>query len=463
MPKFSVSCGSLVIIGCLILVVFGLCNGIVLGSNLFNDDFEDGNATGWSKSGGSWTIATDDTKVFMQSSTSANAYAYSGSSSWKDYTVQARVKALSFNGTNRSFGITAYYQSTSNYYYLTLSNSNQLQLGKKAGSGSAVLASKAFTVQTGKWYTLKLTVNGNQLQAFVDGVLQLSATDTALKYGKAGFMVVYTSAEFDDISIEGGDPLPTSSATATNGVTPTVDVSPTPTVSENPSPTPTQTQTIVGAIYVAPDGKDYNPGTIDAPSTLTMALQRLAPGGTIYLRGGTYSYSNEILIAIGNSGSSGNLKKLFAYGAEKPVLDFTSQVYSSNGESPRGIKLAGDYWHFRGIEIKGAADNGLYVCGDHNLIELCVFHHNRDSGLQISRYDDNTPRSDWPSYNLILNCTSFDNRDPDEEDADGFACKLTSGDGNVFRGCIAYHNCDDGWDLFTKPATGPIGEVLIEN
>ena len=70
---------------------------------------------------------------------------------------------------------------------------------------------------------------------------------------------------------------------------------------------------------------------------------------------------------------------------------------------------------------------------------------------------------EWPSNNLILNCTSFDNRDPAENNADGFAAKLTVGEGNVFDGCIAHNNIDDGWDLYTKLGTGAIGAVIIRN
>jgi hypothetical protein len=32
--------------------------------------------------------------------------------------------------------------------------------------------------------------------------------------------------------------------------------------------------------------------------------------------------------------------------------------------------------------------------------------------------------------------------------ADGFACKLHPGEGNVFRGCRSWENSDDGWDLY---------------
>ena len=49
------------------------------------------------------------------------------------------------------------------------------------------------------------------------------------------------------------------------------------------------------------------------------------------------------------------------------------------------------------------------------------------------------------------------------ENADGFAAKLTCGEGNVFDGCMSYNNSDDGWDLYAKTETGPIGVVTIQN
>jgi hypothetical protein len=142
------------------------------------------------------------------------------------------------------------------------------------------------------------------------------------------------------------------------------------------------------------------------------------------------------------------------------VLDFAAQSFSS---SNRGLQLNGNFWHLRGLQIKNAGDNGLFIGGSNNTIELCTTDHNRDSGLQLGRHSSSAPPSEWPANNLILNCTSFDNFDPDNgEDADGFACKLTTGPGNVFRGCIAHHNIDDGWDLFTKTDTGPISPATID-
>lgn len=215
-------------------------------------------------------------------------------------------------------------------------------------------------------------------------------------------------------------------------------------------------------LYVAPTGSASNPGTsISAPTTLANALSTIQAGGTIYLRGGTYSFSASVIIPATNNGTSSANKNVVAYNSEVPVLDFSSQAVA---DASRGLVLDGDYWHFTGITISGAGDNGMLLAGNNNTIEQCIFSKNHDSGLQLSRYvTSNTTIGSWPSNNLILNCEAFDNQDPDNEDADGFAAKLTCGTGNVFRGCISHHNIDDGWDLYAKDDTGPIGTVTIEN
>lgn len=215
-------------------------------------------------------------------------------------------------------------------------------------------------------------------------------------------------------------------------------------------------------LYASPTGSASNSGTsISAPTTLQNAIATVGAGGTIFLRGGTYNITATILIAESNSGSSGATKKLFAYSGEVPVLSFAGMAVST---SNRGIVLDGSYWHLRGLIIERAGDNGLLLSGDNNTIESCIFRRNNDSGLQLSRYNTSyNSISQWPSNNLILNCEAYDNKDPDNEDADGFAAKLTSGNGNVFRNCVAHHNIDDGWDLYTKSDTGPIGAVTLEN
>ena len=218
-------------------------------------------------------------------------------------------------------------------------------------------------------------------------------------------------------------------------------------------------------LFVAPTGVESAAGTLEAPTTLASALTRITAGHTIFARGGSYVFAAQVTIDRDNSGTSDSPKWLVAYQTEKPVLDFSSQPYGTSS-NPRGLQINGSYWHVRGLEAKGSADNGIYVAGNGNVIEGCITHGNRDTGLQIGRASsDDADMSSWPSNNLILNCESYDNYDAPPgggENADGFAAKLTVGPGNTFRGCVSHNNIDDGWDLYTKTDTGPIGPVTID-
>ncbi|MBR0485477.1 MAG: right-handed parallel beta-helix repeat-containing protein, partial [Oscillospiraceae bacterium] len=214
-------------------------------------------------------------------------------------------------------------------------------------------------------------------------------------------------------------------------------------------------------IYASPNGSGSGSSASDPTDVLT-AIKNVPAGGCIYLLEGTYKYTDTILIDQNNSGSSGKYKTMSAYNGAKVVFDFTGQTVSS---SARGFVLDGSYWHFYGFEIYNAGDNGLLLSGNNNIVEMMVFNDNEDTGLQISRYrTDAAAIADWPTNNLVKNCTSKNNCDEATmENADGFAAKLTCGEGNIFDGCISYNNSDDGWDLYAKEETGPIGVVTLKN
>jgi hypothetical protein len=44
-------------------------------ATVFSDDFNDGNASGWTVSGGSWSVVNDGTPVYQQGGTSSDARA----------------------------------------------------------------------------------------------------------------------------------------------------------------------------------------------------------------------------------------------------------------------------------------------------------------------------------------------------------------------------------------------------
>ena len=259
------------------------------------------------------------------------------------------------------------------------------------------------------------------------------------------------------------------SETPTTPVTPTEPTQPeqptTPSEPETPT-TPSEPEQTKCDLYVSPSGKSTAAGTQNAPMDLLTAINSISAGYTIWMEEGTYKayelYGAPIVIAESNSGAEGAYKTISSINGGTVTIDFSGMAELG---SNRGIVLDGSYWHFYDIDICNAGDNGMLLSGDNNIIELCQFYANHDSGLQISRYNTSADTIDlWPSNNLILNCTAFDNKDEATcENADGFAAKLTCGEGNVFDGCISYCNSDDGWDLYAKPATGSTGVVTIKN
>ena len=212
-------------------------------------------------------------------------------------------------------------------------------------------------------------------------------------------------------------------------------------------------------IYVSPNGKSNAAGTKDAPMDIYTAVKIAAPGQKILIKGGTYNLSGTVKVERGINGTADAMIYMIAdpEAGSRPVFDF--------GGKCAGMILAGDYWYFQGFDVTGSADaqKGIQVSGNHNILDRIKAYKNGNTGIQISRYLGTDQFNQWPAHNTILNCSSYLNADKGYEDADGFAAKLTVGQGNVFDGCIAAYNADDGWDLFAKVQSGSIGVVTIQN
>ncbi len=210
--------------------------------------------------------------------------------------------------------------------------------------------------------------------------------------------------------------------------------------------------------YVAPNGNNNNPGTLAQPfATIARGQTAAQAGDTVYFRGGEYLFQGSTIgISLNKSGAQGRPIHYFAYPGETPVFNYKGLTGRA-----KGMEVTGDWLHLKGLEMKEiqqdpnmqAKENWcIYVNGgSHNIFERLNLHHNMGPGYFHVDGSDN----------LVLNCDSHNNYDPYSHDgtkltpgenADGFGShprNLTS-TGNVFRGCRAWWNADDGWDFIAS-------------
>jgi len=218
---------------------------------------------------------------------------------------------------------------------------------------------------------------------------------------------------------------------------------------------------IFSQIYVAPNGDDSNSGTIDQPlESIQKAQDLVNPGDTVYIRGGIYQVREDqisevvqglfsCITYLDKSGTEDKTIKYWAYPGETPIFDFTNVKPADRRVV--GIYVIGSYIHIKGLEMTGIQTTitahtesyCIYSRGNNNIYEEIVMHDNVGTGLR--HYNG--------GGNLFLNCDSYRNWDNVSEDGkggnnDGFGCHPSSGStGNVFRGCRAWFNSDDGFDI----------------
>lgn len=231
-------------------------------------------------------------------------------------------------------------------------------------------------------------------------------------------------------------------------------------------------------IHVATNGNDGNNGAEATPLlTIGKALEIVQPGDRILIHEGTYNITKRLKIPALNTTPETRCE-MRAWPEDavgKVIIDGSQMVASTEIEFKQSrciyVNHEANYWTFYGLTLQNALDNGMKMEGSYNIVERCVFRWNNDTGLQIGMYKDfkieetkSFPISGQPAFNpnytycrgnKVINCDSYENADvksfsgsDDGGDADGFACKLFPGPGTEFRGCRAWTNSDDNWDLY---------------
>ena len=214
--------------------------------------------------------------------------------------------------------------------------------------------------------------------------------------------------------------------------------------------------TFAATYYAAPDGSG-NGNTYNTPCSLSKGISNLKQtGDTLYLLGGQYDLDKTTI--SNKNGSAGQYIVIAGYPGEQAILDFRTTAYGT-----RGLQIAETctYLHIKDLTLRYSGKNNLYNEGSHCLFENLDIYGSADTGCQMKKGGNN----------IIKNVDSHDNFDYELDksgnltqcdfggNADGFADKQFTGNGNHYIGCRSWNNSDDGWDFFQRVSNS---ETIIE-
>jgi hypothetical protein len=246
---------------------------------LFSDTFEaDGLGaapSGWTATGGTWSVAQDQSHVTTETAAVTTAAELTaGNPAWTDYTESVDVKAP---GGTAAFGIVGRWHDFNDTYLLLLRDGTTWQLAKRVAGTFSQLGSGTFSYAAGTWYTLKLAFSGTTITASAGNTVLATVKDGGLSSGEVGFHTL-NMPEYDNVVVTGpGGGAPTTTVTSTSTACATAA----------PAATGTATATATGTATATATGTPTTGGTLYADSFEADQIGT-TPGGWTSSSGGTW-------------------------------------------------------------------------------------------------------------------------------------------------------------------------------
>jgi hypothetical protein len=174
----------------------------------FSDDFESGDGS-WNKHTGTWAVADDDDKTFKQTVTSNTQHAsikdenLSESATYNFYMKVTDTNSTDWAGMQiRKSSETASPFSTSGGYLIYAMKSGRVALYGYPG----VIASSETGLDFNNYQHISIVTDGSSIKVYVNGELEINATDTTHSSGYTGLCTYQTGAHFDDVNIYNTNP-----------------------------------------------------------------------------------------------------------------------------------------------------------------------------------------------------------------------------------------------------------------
>ena len=165
------------------------------------NDFDARDISGWQQEPGSqFALVTTPRGIqYRQASLVDKATAFLTNSDWSNaQSIEADIIPRAINGSSW-VGLALRYIDANNHYYVTLRNTNQLQLKRMVAGEFTTLDDVTLPFELNRAYHVKFIVNGSRLEVYVDGSYRAGASDSALAHGRAALMTFRARADYDNV------------------------------------------------------------------------------------------------------------------------------------------------------------------------------------------------------------------------------------------------------------------------
>jgi hypothetical protein len=176
-----------------------------LVSHTFTENFDAGNANGWTTYGGNWNATS---KSYQLTDTSAGGFkSVANGTSFDNFEYEADIKltgsltadhnaGLIFRVANPTIG-----GDNLKGYYAGLTAQGRIQLGRFNNNWTE-LASILYPVAQDTVYRMKVTARGSNIDVYINGEHILSAVDTTYTSGAIGVRAHLQAVSYDNISVK---------------------------------------------------------------------------------------------------------------------------------------------------------------------------------------------------------------------------------------------------------------------
>ena len=149
---------------------------------------------GWTPTRGKWRAVGD---LYAQTDGGADCRAFAPLAAWDDYVYQLKARKT---GGAEAFLILFRVQDRDHFYWWNIGGWGNSRHAVETRP-QRIFDAKPGRIETGRWYDIKIVVQGPRIQCYLDGTLIHDIKEETYKKGGIGLGTWATQAEYKDVSV----------------------------------------------------------------------------------------------------------------------------------------------------------------------------------------------------------------------------------------------------------------------